>query len=183
MRSRSGRRNVRETSIPGHRGRRLPECRLDRGDRTRSPVDRRDRPRVRVDYGRLLEAHVAGGVGATAACKMVPIANASDFGVLTLDERSEVTHYAQMPVRPTPLPYDPGSALVSIGIYAFERGLLVDCLHADASDPWSSHDLPSIFAAARARQRLGRPHVPRPGNRSLEGRRRGHSRKVTVTLQ
>ncbi len=93
-----------------------------------------------VNYAQLLEAHVAAGVGATVACKTVPIANANDFDVLTLGDRGSVTHYAEKPARPTPLPYDPGRALVSIGTYAFEHGLLVDCLHADAADPGSSHD-------------------------------------------
>ena len=97
-------------------------------------------PVSNVDYAQLLEAHVAAGLGATVVCKTVPIADANYFDVLTLDKRSLVTRYTEKPVRPTPLPYAPGSALVSIGTYAFERGLLTDSLHADASDRLSSHD-------------------------------------------
>jgi glucose-1-phosphate adenylyltransferase len=136
----------------------------------------------RVDYGELLEAHVAAGVGATVACKTVPIANANDFGVLTLDERGSVRHYAEKPARPTPLPYDPGRALVSIGTYAFERGLLADCLHADASDPFSSHDFGRDILPLLVRANGLAVHAFRDPRGGL-ARDGGMSPKGAVTLQ
>jgi glucose-1-phosphate adenylyltransferase len=139
-------------------------------------------PVSRVDYAKLLEGHVAAGLGATVACKTVPIANANDFGVLTLDDRGSVTHYAEKPAQPAPLPYDPGRALVSIGTYAFEHGLLTDCLHADASDPFSSHDFGRDILPLLVRANGVAVHAFRDPRGGL-ARDDGISPKGSVTLE
>ena len=132
---------VPQAALSRHRGCRLSECRPHRGDRARSPVDRRERPGsaalITRSYSKRTLRRASARPWRARRCRSQ---NANDFDVLTLDERSLVTRYTEKPVRPTPLPYAPGSALVSIGTYAFERGLLTDSLHADASDRLSSHD-------------------------------------------
>ncbi len=94
----------------------------------------------RMDYGAMLETHVASGLGATVGCVEVPIATASEFDIVDLDARECVASFVEKPARPRPLAGDPQSALASMGIYAFDRELLVDCLIVDARDPSSRHD-------------------------------------------
>ncbi|HEX5046313.1 MAG TPA: glucose-1-phosphate adenylyltransferase [Gammaproteobacteria bacterium] len=94
----------------------------------------------RMDYGPMLEAHVQAGLGATIGCIEVPLAAANDFGVLGTDSAGRVRQFAEKPARPMPLAGRPDMALASMGIYVFDRDLLIDCLHVDAEDPTSSHD-------------------------------------------
>jgi glucose-1-phosphate adenylyltransferase len=94
----------------------------------------------RMDYTPLLAAHVAAGLGSTVACIEVPIAAARGLGVLGTDARNRVLHFAEKPAQPRPLPKRDDTALASMGIYVFDRELLIDCLSVDASDPESKHD-------------------------------------------
>jgi glucose-1-phosphate adenylyltransferase len=95
----------------------------------------------RSDYRAILETHVATGLGATMACVEVPIAVAHGFGVVGVGPQGRVVRFADRPTRPQPLPDDPEMALVSTGVYVFDRDLLVDCLSVDAEDRWSTRDL------------------------------------------
>lgn len=94
----------------------------------------------RMDYRAMLDAHAAAGVGCTVACVDVPLLTASGFGVLAADARGRVRHFTEKPTRPVPRADRPDMALVSMGIYVFDRELLIDCLEVDAEDPESAHD-------------------------------------------
>jgi glucose-1-phosphate adenylyltransferase len=94
----------------------------------------------RMDYLAMLEAHIASGAGLTVGAVEVPVSAASAFGIMTIDSSGCVSSFDEKPVRPVPLPHDSETALASMGIYVFDRELLVDCLSADAADPASSHD-------------------------------------------
>ena len=94
----------------------------------------------RMDYLAMLESHVASGAGVTVGAVEVPVSAASGFGVMTLDSSGWVSRFEEKPARPMPLPRDPQTALASMGIYVFDRELLVDRLSADAANPASSHD-------------------------------------------
>lgn len=106
----------------------------------------------RMDYRPMLEAHVATGLGATVGCIEVPLAAASEFGVMATDSSGRVRHFAEKPARPLALPARPDVALASMGIYVLDRDLLLDALAVDAEDPGSTHDfgrdvLPLIIRA------------------------------------
>lgn len=94
----------------------------------------------RMDYRELLAAHVAAGVGATVCCVSMPLASASAFGVVTLNARGLVARLDDRPAQPLARDGDPGAALVSMGVYVFDRDLLIDCLSVDVANPESSHD-------------------------------------------
>jgi len=94
----------------------------------------------RMDYRALLETHVASGLSATIGCVEVPAAIARGFRVIRVGSHGRVIHCADRPVGAQPLPHDPATVLVSIGVYAFDRDSLVDCLSVDAEDRWSGHD-------------------------------------------
>jgi glucose-1-phosphate adenylyltransferase len=94
----------------------------------------------RMDYHAMLEAHVASGAGITVGCVEVPLAAASDFGVVSVDASGWVARFDEKPVLPAPLRGDPAAAMASMGIYVFDRALLLDCLRVDAANPGSGHD-------------------------------------------
>lgn len=94
----------------------------------------------RMDYGRVLAAHVARQADLTVACIEVPLAEASSFGVMSVDEEGRVLEFAEKPAEPQHLPGDPAHALASMGIYVFNTSFLIEQLLRDADDPKSSHD-------------------------------------------
>jgi glucose-1-phosphate adenylyltransferase len=94
----------------------------------------------KMNYGRMLEAHVASGATATVACVEVPLSEASAFGIVAAAPQGRITHFDEKPGQPRPMPGNPECALASMGIYAFERRSLFDCLARDSADPSSRHD-------------------------------------------
>ncbi|MDO9144347.1 glucose-1-phosphate adenylyltransferase [Rhodoferax sp.] len=94
----------------------------------------------RMDYGRVLAAHVARQADLTVACIEVPLAEASSFGVMSVDAEGRVLEFAEKPTEPQHMPGDPAHALASMGIYVFNTSFLIEQLLRDADDPKSSHD-------------------------------------------
>ena len=86
----------------------------------------------RMDVNQMFAFHQEAGADATIAARPVPIADARQFGVLSVDGAGRVVSFEEKPGRPTPLPGDPQRALVSMGNYIFSRQPLVDSLVADA---------------------------------------------------
>ncbi|MDD2880699.1 MAG: glucose-1-phosphate adenylyltransferase [Rhodoferax sp.] len=94
----------------------------------------------RMDYGRVLAAHVAHQADLTVACVEVPLAEASSFGVMSVNAEGRVVDFTEKPACPQPMPGDPNHALASMGIYVFNTNFLFEQLQLDADDPTSSHD-------------------------------------------
>ncbi len=94
----------------------------------------------KMDYGKLLAAHVARRAEATVACIEVPKREASAFGVMRLDENGRVLGFEEKPRDPSTLPHRPDVALASMGVYVFNAEFLYEQLVRDADDPASSHD-------------------------------------------
>jgi glucose-1-phosphate adenylyltransferase len=94
----------------------------------------------KMDYAAMIRAHVEAGATATVGCIEVPIEEASEFGVMSVDAQGWIQRFDEKPARPAPTPRDAASALASMGIYVFGRELLAECLMADAKDPASAHD-------------------------------------------
>ncbi|WP_341675799.1 glucose-1-phosphate adenylyltransferase [Niveibacterium sp. SC-1] len=94
----------------------------------------------KMDYGRMLAEHVARGAELSVACIDVPIAEASAFGVMAVDEDGRVLAFQEKPATPAPMPGSPDRALASMGVYVFNRKFLFEQLVLDEADPNSSHD-------------------------------------------
>lgn len=94
----------------------------------------------KMDYSQMLADHVMKGADATVACVEVSMANASDFGVMNVNEHWQITDFNEKPEKPAPIPSNPEYALVSMGIYVFNANFLYDLLKQDNLDPNSSHD-------------------------------------------
>ncbi|WP_296495254.1 glucose-1-phosphate adenylyltransferase [Rhodoferax sp.] len=94
----------------------------------------------RMDYGRVLAAHVARQADLTVTCVEVPLAEASGFGVMSVDDDNRIVDFTEKPPKPQHMPGDPDHALASMGIYVFNASFLYEQLLRDADDPKSSHD-------------------------------------------
>jgi glucose-1-phosphate adenylyltransferase len=93
-----------------------------------------------MDYGELLAAHVEGQADFTIACHTVARAQASDFGIMRINDSDRIVEFEEKPADPKPIPGHPDVSLVSMGIYVFSLDYLCTHLERDASDTTSSHD-------------------------------------------
>jgi glucose-1-phosphate adenylyltransferase len=94
----------------------------------------------RMDYGRILAAHVERKADLTVACIEVPLKDAKGFGVMSVDAEDRIVEFKEKPANPQPMVGNPDMALASMGIYVFNARFLYEQLLRDADDPKSSHD-------------------------------------------
>ncbi|MFZ4481983.1 MAG: glucose-1-phosphate adenylyltransferase, partial [Rhodoferax sp.] len=108
----------------------------------------------KMDYSIMLAEHVARGAEMTVACLEVPVEQASEFGVMSVDADQRIVAFAEKSLQPITLPKRPTHSLASMGIYVFDAELLVAELERDAADPTSDHDfgkdiIPSLLVRHR----------------------------------
>ena len=94
----------------------------------------------RMDYAAMLAFHDEKEAGLTVACMEVPIDQARQFGVMSVDQGGRITQFVEKPEHPQPIPEDDGHALASMGIYVFSIDLLLNVLERDAEEEDSHHD-------------------------------------------
>ena len=94
----------------------------------------------KMDYGPMIAAHMENKADITVGVIQVPLHEATGFGVMSIDETNRVKKFAEKPVNPEHIPGNPDAAMVSMGIYVFNREFLIETLEKDAADPESSHD-------------------------------------------
>ena len=109
----------------------------------------------KMDYAALIADHVAQGKQCTVACIEVPIAEASAFGVMAIDNQRRIVEFVEKPANPPAMPGKPGVALASMGIYVFDAQALFAALDRDAATAGSSRDfgkdlIPAMVAAGQA---------------------------------
>jgi len=105
----------------------------------------------KMDYGKMLDAHVARGARLTLAAIEVPLTSAARFGIVEVDEDARVTGFREKPAVAPPAPWNPAVCLASMGIYIFDTDLLVSELSRDA-EAATGHDfghdvLPRLVAS------------------------------------
>ena len=84
-------------------------------------------------YTEMLKEHIENKADCTIAVYNVPLDEASRFGILTANEKKEITEFHEKPAKPN-------STLASMGIYIFNYRALKKYLVRDAQDEKSSHD-------------------------------------------
>ncbi len=94
----------------------------------------------KMDYGPMIAYHVEKGADITVGVVEVPIAEAREFGVLSVTEWNRVTKFSEKPQQPEPMPGRTDVALASMGIYVFNTQLIERLLSEDANDESSQHD-------------------------------------------
>jgi glucose-1-phosphate adenylyltransferase len=93
-----------------------------------------------MDYRLMLKQHVESGAELTIGSLEFERGEATRFGVMELDSDWRIVGWEEKPADPKPSPRNPSKCHVSMGIYCFNRELLIQALIADAEDPNSSHD-------------------------------------------
>ena len=109
----------------------------------------------KMDYAELIADHVAQGKKCTVACIEVPIAEASAFGVMAIDDQRRIVEFVEKPANPPAMPGKPEVSLASMGIYVFDAPALFAALEKDAATPGSSRDfgkdvIPAMVAEGQA---------------------------------
>ncbi|MBK8335537.1 MAG: glucose-1-phosphate adenylyltransferase [Sterolibacteriaceae bacterium] len=94
----------------------------------------------KMDYGRMLAFHARSKADLTVACIEVPLADANQFGVMSVDDDGRIRKFAEKPEKPEPIPGNPSMALASMGIYVFNADFLFEHLIRDAQQHDSSRD-------------------------------------------
>jgi glucose-1-phosphate adenylyltransferase len=93
----------------------------------------------KMDYARMLRFHQDHNAAVTLAAIEVPVAEASRFGIVAVDDHDRVIGFEEKPQRPSPIPGSPHLALASMGVYIFDTDVLVRALEADANQA-TNHD-------------------------------------------
>src|SRR5437773_5499246 len=93
----------------------------------------------KMDYSRMLRVHDERRAGVTLATIEVPLADASRFGIVSVDEEERITGFSEKPAKATGIPGSPDFALASMGVYIFDTDVLVRALEADAGRQ-TTHD-------------------------------------------
>ena len=107
----------------------------------------------KMNYADMYQFFLEKNADAVVGAIEWPRKQATDFGVLGVDETMSVHRFEEKPQDPFPLPYDPTHAFVSMGIYLFRTDLLYEALRKDAHQD-SAHDfgkniLPSMMQGGR----------------------------------
>jgi glucose-1-phosphate adenylyltransferase len=94
----------------------------------------------KMDYSNMLQDHVDKGADCTVACVEVPLREASDFGIMAVDDSMRIVDFLEKPKNPPAWAGKPGRALASMGVYVFSASSLYAELERDHRDATSSHD-------------------------------------------
>jgi glucose-1-phosphate adenylyltransferase len=94
----------------------------------------------KMDYSNMLADLRARGADCIVACVEVSIEQASDFGIMAVDDSMRIVDFLEKPADPPSIAGKPDRALASMGIYAFSADFLYAELQRDHDDPNSSHD-------------------------------------------
>ncbi|HEY8281933.1 MAG TPA: glucose-1-phosphate adenylyltransferase [Leifsonia sp.] len=97
----------------------------------------------RMDFGQMIDAHIASGAPATVAAIRQPIGLADQFGVIEVDPArpDRIGAFREKPSDPVGLPDSPQEVLASMGNYVFDADALIDAVVRDGDRPDSNHDM------------------------------------------
>ena len=87
----------------------------------------------KMDYSKMVARHKAANAACTISVMEVPWAEASRFGIMSVDGEDMITEFAEKPK-------EPKSNLASMGIYVFSWQALRKYLTEDEADPNSEND-------------------------------------------
>jgi glucose-1-phosphate adenylyltransferase len=107
----------------------------------------------KMNYAEMYDFALSKHADAVVGAIEFPLAEASRFGVIGVNEECQILRFEEKPRHPFPLPSDPSHAFVSMGIYLFKTSVLRDFLIEDAKRE-SAHDfgrniIPRMIGASR----------------------------------
>ncbi|MGH7207120.1 MAG: glucose-1-phosphate adenylyltransferase [Nitrospiraceae bacterium] len=105
----------------------------------------------KMNYADMYDFLIAKQADAVVGAIEFPLAEASRFGVIGVDEDCRILRFDEKPKHPTPLPSDPNQAFVSMGIYLFRAEVIREHLIEDARQG-TSHDFGKDIIPRMVRQ-------------------------------
>ncbi len=110
----------------------------------------------RMDFGQMVDAHVASGAAATVAAIRQPIELADQFGVIDIDpgQPDRIRAFLEKPTSPEGLPDAPDQVLASMGNYVFDADALREAVTSDSTLEGSKHDMGGDIVPAFVQQGL-----------------------------
>ena len=93
----------------------------------------------KMNYAEMYDFLITKQADAVVGAIEFPLAEASRFGVIGVDEDCRILRFDEKPQRPFPIPSDPSHAFVSMGIYLFRSDVIREHLVEDAKRE-TSHD-------------------------------------------
>jgi glucose-1-phosphate adenylyltransferase len=94
----------------------------------------------KMDYAQLLDSHKQSRADLTIGALRVSVPEATQFGVMQVDDDGRVIGFDEKPEHPKTIPGDDQHALASMGIYVFTARFLFEQLCMDATRASSAHD-------------------------------------------
>jgi glucose-1-phosphate adenylyltransferase len=94
----------------------------------------------KMDYGDMIQAHLARNADLTVGCLPVAARESIHFGVIQVDDQDRIIGFQEKPREPKTIPGDPQHILASMGIYIFTARLMYELLCQDATRADSDHD-------------------------------------------
>ncbi len=93
----------------------------------------------KMNYAEMVDFLIAKKADAVVGAIEFPLAEASRFGVIGVDEECQILRFDEKPKNPMPVPSDPTQAFVSMGIYLFRTDVIRERLTEDATRD-TTHD-------------------------------------------
>jgi glucose-1-phosphate adenylyltransferase len=87
-----------------------------------------------MDPRQMVEEHLDTGAGLTVAGIPIPIAEASEFGVMEVGPTGRIIQFHEKSATPPSMPGDPTRALASMGNYVFSTDVLIDVVTPAGTD-------------------------------------------------
>lgn len=95
----------------------------------------------KMDVWQMLKFHKTQTADLTISAIPIPIEEASEFGIMEVDENWKLTGFVEKPkTPPKTIPGNPKMCLASMGNYIFTKDVLVDALERDSKIEKSNHD-------------------------------------------
>ncbi len=95
----------------------------------------------RMDVSQMMRFHKKKGAALTISAIPIPISQASEFGIIEVDDDWCLTGFQEKPKNtPKSIPNKPDMCLASMGNYIFETEDLIREVQEDAQNPNSNHD-------------------------------------------
>ncbi len=95
----------------------------------------------RMDVSQMMRFHKKQNAQLTISAIPIPISEASEFGIIEVDDEWRLTGFQEKPQSPPkPMPNRPDMCLASMGNYIFETVDLTEEVIEDAKNPESNHD-------------------------------------------
>jgi glucose-1-phosphate adenylyltransferase len=108
----------------------------------------------RMDPVQMIDQHSTWGAGVTVAAIPVARTEAADFGVVqAAADGHRIEVFLEKPADPPGRPGHPDEAFASMGIYVFDRDVLIEALKKDAADTGSRHSMGGDIIPRLVRER------------------------------